>query len=107
MRRPHSLLVVALTASIAAALPLQAQQPAASPAPLPAGKWNGAALADVLGYAQAQKTTGFLIIQDRRTIVEQNWPVDDSAIQFKTNFVYGRTTDGALLEDVASQQKSF
>lgn len=70
--------------------------------------WNEAALAEVVGYARSQKTTGFLIIQDGKTIAEHNWPLpDDHASQaFRANFVHG-SAGGALREDVASQQKSF
>jgi CubicO group peptidase (beta-lactamase class C family) len=61
----------------------------------------------VLDYVRAQKTTGFLVIRDRRTLVEKNWPLGPDAGRFKADFTYGPAPDGALLEDVASQQKSF
>lgn len=64
------------------------------------------AMQEVLDYAQAQKTTGFLIVRDRRTVLEKNWPAPPDAAQFRA-FAYETTPDGALLEDVASQQKSF
>lgn len=64
------------------------------------------AMQAVLDYAQAQKTTGFLIVRNRKTLVERNWPAPADAPQFSA-FTYERTPDGALLEDVASQQKSF
>jgi CubicO group peptidase (beta-lactamase class C family) len=73
----------------------------------PAASWNAAALADVTSYVQSQKTSGFLIIHDKRVIAGHNWPLGDDAAIFKTNFVHGVAPDGALLEDVASQQKSF
>jgi CubicO group peptidase (beta-lactamase class C family) len=60
----------------------------------------------VLDYVRGQKTTGFLVIQDRRTLVEENWPAPVGESLFR-NFIYETTSDGALLEDVASQQKSF
>ena len=63
------------------------------------------AMDDLLAYAQGQKTTGFLIVRDRKTLVERNWPAPADA-RFR-NFAYETTADGALLEDVASQQKSF
>jgi CubicO group peptidase (beta-lactamase class C family) len=63
------------------------------------------ALQAAVDYARGQKTTGFLVIRDRRTLVEQNWPAPDEGA-FR-NFAYGTTASGALLEDVASQQKSF
>jgi CubicO group peptidase (beta-lactamase class C family) len=66
-----------------------------------------AALQPVLDYAQGQKTTGFLVIQAGRTLVEKNWPVLEGEAKFKANFTYGTAPDGALFEDVASQQKSF
>ena len=74
-----------------------------------AAGWNTAALADVASYVEAQKTTGFLIIQDGRTIAEHYWALpDDAASQtFRANFVHGEQPGGALREDVASQQKSL
>jgi CubicO group peptidase (beta-lactamase class C family) len=67
----------------------------------------GPELQAVLDYVQAQKTTGFLIVRDRKTVVERNWPLPaDAAPQFPA-FTYGTAADGALVEDVASQQKSF
>jgi len=57
-------------------------------------------------YAQGQRTTGFLVIRDRKVLAEKNWPAPPDDPQFR-NFTYGTTRDGALLEDVASQQKSF
>jgi CubicO group peptidase (beta-lactamase class C family) len=65
-----------------------------------------AALQGVLNYVADQKTTGFLIVRDGRTLVEKNWPAPADAPQFRA-FSYETTPDGALLEDVASQQKSF
>lgn len=64
------------------------------------------ALQELLAYAQSHKTTGFLIVQDGKTIVERNWPTPTADAYF-ANFVYERNRQGALLEDVASQQKSF
>jgi CubicO group peptidase (beta-lactamase class C family) len=66
-----------------------------------------AGLDDVVAYVQAQKTTGFLIMQDRKVIVEQNWPLPASAATFAANFTHGTDSHGALAEDVASAQKSF
>ncbi len=65
------------------------------------------ALLAVLDYAQNQKTTGFLVVRDRKTVVERNWPLPADAGQFRAAFAYETTAEGALLEDVASQQKSF
>jgi CubicO group peptidase (beta-lactamase class C family) len=65
------------------------------------------AMQEVLEYVRGQKTTGFLIIQNRQTLVEKNWPLDADAGKFRDDFTYGQAADGSLLEDVASQQKSF
>jgi CubicO group peptidase (beta-lactamase class C family) len=64
------------------------------------------AMQAVVDYVQGQKTTGFLVIRDRKVLVEKNWPAPAGDLQFK-NFTYETTPGGALLEDVASQQKSF
>lgn len=85
---------------------------AALPRDQPSGEqatagWNATALAEAVAYVQSQKTTGFLIIEDGKTIAEHNWPLTEADKTFEANFVHGRSADGALREDVASQQKSF
>jgi len=65
-----------------------------------------AAMTRLLDYVHNQNTTGFLVIQNGKTLVDQNWPAPADDRQFAL-FAYERTKDGALLEDVASQQKSF
>ena len=69
--------------------------------------WNSAALDELANYVQSQKTTGFLIIQDRKVIYEHNWPLPKDAAGFAANFTHGTDALGALQEDVASAQKSF
>ncbi|MEP7210665.1 MAG: serine hydrolase [Alphaproteobacteria bacterium] len=69
--------------------------------------WNAAALDEVASYVQSQKTTGFLIIQDRKVIYEHNWPLADPNSAFAKNFTHGTDSHGGLEEDVASAQKSF
>jgi len=76
-------------------------------APVLAAEAASPAMQAVLDYVEAQKTTGFLVVRDRKTVVERNWPVPAAAAQFRATFAYETTPDGALLEDVASQQKSF
>jgi CubicO group peptidase (beta-lactamase class C family) len=61
----------------------------------------------VLDYVQGQKTTGFLVVRDRKVLVERNWPTPADAAPAFRALAYETTRDGALLEDVASQQKSF
>ncbi len=65
----------------------------------------GESATDLTTYAKAQKTTGLLVVRSGRTLIERNWPAADEA--FATTFVRGRAADGALAEDVASQQKSL
>lgn len=89
----------AASALAATAAPLA---PCAAAAPADAT----AAMAHLLDYLRTQNTTGFLVIQDGRVLVEKNWPTPTSEPLF-AHFVYERTKEGALLEDVASQQKSF
>lgn len=64
------------------------------------------ALQAALDYVESQRTTGFLVMSDGRTIVERNWPLAADAGAFRA-FAYETTPEGALMEDVASQQKSF
>ena len=69
--------------------------------------WNTTALDELVAYVQSQKTTGFLIIQDRKAIYERNWPLPADAATFAANFTHGTDAHGALQEDIASAQKSF
>ena len=63
------------------------------------------AMQAVLDYARGQRTTGFLVVQNRKVLAQADWPAPPD-LPFR-NFTYETTPDGALLEDVASQQKSF
>jgi CubicO group peptidase (beta-lactamase class C family) len=69
--------------------------------------WSNAALEELAAYVQSQKSTGFLIVQDRSVIYEHNWPLPPEAANFAANFTHGTDARGALQEDVASAQKSF
>ncbi|MEQ9506105.1 MAG: serine hydrolase [Hyphomonas sp.] len=114
------LLSGALLAACSAAPPVAATQiPAAAPAPaetnLPAegiyvlpeaAGWNAAALDDFIAYIAAQNSTGLVILDHDRIIVEQYWPAPEGDATFPL-FVHGTSSDGALLEDVASMQKSI
>ena len=64
------------------------------------------AMTQLLDYLRNHNSTGFLVIQDEKVLVEKNWPAPEGDRQFSL-FVYGKNKQGALLEDVASQQKSF
>jgi CubicO group peptidase (beta-lactamase class C family) len=102
--RSHTRLMLLATAMAGVTI-----APAAAPArpgtgaPVPAGD---AAMTNLLDYLRNQNTTGFLVIQDGKVLVEKNFPAPEGDRQFPL-FVYGKASDGALLEDVASQQKSF
>jgi CubicO group peptidase (beta-lactamase class C family) len=63
-------------------------------------------MTNLLDYLRNHNTTGFLIVQDGKVLVEKNWPAPEADRPFSM-FVYGKNQQGALLEDVASQQKSF
>jgi len=80
-----------------------------TPADPASAGWKAEALQQVVDYVRGQKTTGFLIIHQRRILVETNWPLprDPATANFQAAFVHGQAPSGALLEDVASQQKSF
>lgn len=110
--RRAALLCLTATTLGCAAPPTSTAPTGAAPSPAAAGHtpppgWNDAALQAVLAYARSQKTTGFLVVHQRRVVVEQHWPLGDDAAAFRAAFVHGQAPDGALLEDVASQQKSF
>jgi CubicO group peptidase (beta-lactamase class C family) len=75
----------------------------AAPAAVPGGQ---AELSNLLDYARDQNTTGLLIMQNGKVLAEENWPAPQGVPGFAM-FAYERTREGALLEDVASQQKSF
>lgn len=93
-----------LAAGVMACLAIAAIAP-----PLPAvaqAEGSSAGVTRLLDYLQNQRTTGFLVMRDGKVLIEKNWPAPSDAPAF-ANFVYERNADGALLEDVASQQKSF
>lgn len=91
------LIAIAITGSV-----ITLSAPSASAAPVEPSK----AMTNLLDYVRNQNTTGFLVIKDEQVLVEKNWPAPAGARQF-VNFLHGKTRQGALLEDVASQQKSF
>jgi CubicO group peptidase (beta-lactamase class C family) len=68
--------------------------------------WDTAALDDLAAYCHSQLTTGLLVLHQRRTVLECNWPVAAGSEVFERRYLHGTAPDGALREDVASQQKS-
>ncbi|MCC7268130.1 MAG: beta-lactamase family protein [Caulobacteraceae bacterium] len=71
------------------------------------GRPDDAAMREVLAYARAQRTTGFLVLRDGETLAERNWPLPGDAAAFQASWIHGSTPEGALIEDVASLQKSL
>lgn len=63
-------------------------------------------LEQLTDYCRQQLTTGLLIIQNRQTILEHNWPLPPGSDIFERRYLHGVSSCGALREDVASQQKS-
>lgn len=119
-RLVHCLILTAAAVGVCSAPP-PAPSPVVTEAPAPAESrlppegfyvlpgiagWNTAALDDVLAYAEAQRSTGFIIIDRGRIITERYWPAPEGDAAFRL-FVHGTSADGALIEDVASLQKSL
>ena len=112
LRPVHRLSVCLATAiAVSGCSSLGGAPRAADPVPVDPASigWKPAALQEVVDFARSQKTTGLLIIHQRRIVAEHNWPLpsDAATANFKAAFVHGQSPGGALLEDVASQQKSF
>lgn len=111
-RRKHAAIVaVGLMASMMAACATPVSAIATEPQQPGGGFDTGQtapspAVADLLTYLRQQNSTGFVVIQDGRVLMNEGWnaPANDAVFG---NFVYGQASNGALLEDVASQQKSF
>jgi CubicO group peptidase (beta-lactamase class C family) len=92
---------------LAAALAGVAIVPVAPAAPVATATGEtSAAMSNLLDYLRNHNTTGFLVVEDGKVLIEKNWPAPEGDRQFSM-FVYGKNQQGALLEDVASQQKSF
>jgi CubicO group peptidase (beta-lactamase class C family) len=69
--------------------------------------WDEIALDDLASYCRSQRTTGLLVVKNRRTVLERNWAVPAGSERFERRYLHGTARDGALREDVASQQKSL
>ncbi|GAA0637020.1 serine hydrolase domain-containing protein [Brevundimonas lenta] len=63
-------------------------------------------LRNLLNYVRNHGSTGFIVIQNGALLIDETWAAPEDDRMF-ANFVYGQAADGGLLEDVASQQKSF
>jgi CubicO group peptidase (beta-lactamase class C family) len=102
----HTVAGMAATAMLAV-LTIAPAACAAPPLPVAAEvRQTSPEMSDLLAYVQNHNSTGFVVIQDGKVLIDETWPAPTGDAMF-ANFIYGRTADGALLEDVASQQKSF
>ena len=101
-----ALRIALLTLAVGAGAGLPAAAPAMA-AVAPAEGDRGVAMQAVMDYVRGQKTTGFLVIQDRKVLIARNWPLPPDAVLFRAHAAYEVNAAGELLEDIASQQKSF
>ncbi|HUD27583.1 MAG TPA: serine hydrolase [Novosphingobium sp.] len=105
--KPRTVFSPLLAAAVLCNVPVaRAEAPRSAEARGPDHTAPSPAMRDLLDYARGQRTTGFLVIQDGAVLVERNWPAPAGDRVFAA-FAYEQAADGALLEDVASQQKSF
>ncbi|MNQ45956.1 Beta-lactamase [compost metagenome] len=103
MSRIASRMLVAAATAVLAFAPGGSASASASTVPAVSPSPDMKALLDYLGQ---HHSTGFIVIEDGRVLIDETWPAPETDRVF-ANFVHGRTSEGALLEDVASQQKSF
>lgn len=73
--------------------------------------WNVTALENLVSFVKEQKSTGLLIVQDGKIVVEHYWPVTplDALVRprFYSLLSHGLTEKGEPIEDVALVQKSL
>jgi len=90
-----------------AALPWLLVAPSAGWATPPAAtSAREAARQALIDYVGGQKSTGLVVIRNGKPLLDKSWPAPADDRPFSL-FTYGPARDGTLLEDVASQQKSF
>jgi len=102
---PNALLrlVAAVTASMLAIATAACATPPAVAAPVAIASLE---MRYLLDYLRDHGSTGFIVIENSKTLIDQTWPAPEGDRMF-ASFAYGPAGDSALLEDVASQQKSF
>jgi CubicO group peptidase (beta-lactamase class C family) len=71
-----------------------------------APQWNHAALESALAYAQRQRSSAVVVVVRGEVIAERYWTVDANPGSPYSSMLWGRTGEGAPVEDVASLQKS-
>jgi CubicO group peptidase (beta-lactamase class C family) len=116
MRRPRCLLARTFGAAVIGALLVSASIradgwyfPKSNPDwahvdPVSAG-WNVAALDAALNYARDSHSSSVVILLNGRILAEREWDVDGPARYARMRV--GKTSDGRVIEDVASAQKSL
>ena len=67
--------------------------------------WKAGKLKDVAAFAEESKSSGLIILQDGRIIVEQYWQPKEPSSRYR-GMLHGTTSRGQAIEDVASCQKS-
>jgi len=67
--------------------------------------WNVAALDAALDYARTAHSSSVVVLLNGRILAEREWDVDGPARY--TRMRVGKTSDGHVIEDVASAQKSL
>lgn len=71
-----------------------------------AAGFDPAGLEDVLRYAEAQRSSGLVILVDGKILAEQYWLVPQVVGSRYPRLVAGETADRRVIEDVASVQKT-
>ena len=66
--------------------------------------WNRAAIDAAVDLAGARRSSAVVILYKGKIMAERQW--DPGKQKISSRFVYERTPDGQILEDVASTQKS-
>ena len=67
--------------------------------------WDEAWLAELVSYVKCQKSSSFLMLQHGEVLVDTEWNV--SAGRAHSALSVGKNSDGRIIEDVASIQKSI
>ena len=68
--------------------------------------WNQVALEAALAYAQRQRSSAVVVVGRGEVVAERYWSVDANAGSPYSSMLWGKTGEGAPIEDVASLQKS-
>ena len=67
--------------------------------------WNSDALSSAVDFAMSRKSSGVVVLHHGRILIERYQQIDAPSFRYKS-MLYGKTSDGQVIEDVASVQKS-